>query len=131
MLPPPRTGFGEAEVATARSACPAVATTTFTVALLLVGFGSLVVALTFAVSEITVPDGVPAVTWSTGLKVAVAPKASDAMVQVMVPVPPTAGVTQDQPAGVGKDTKVVFAGNVSVKLTVAAAAGPLFVTTCV
>ena len=89
------------------------------------------VELTLAVSEITVPDAVPAATCRTGLKVAVAPAASKAIVQVMVPALPTLGVEQDQPAGVVIDTNVVLAGSVSVKLTEAAAAGPLLVTTCV
>lgn len=46
---------------------------------------------------------------------------------VIVPVPPTAGrVGQVHPAGGVIDTKVVFAGVVSVRLTPVAIAGPKF-----
>ena len=105
-----------------------VATTTFAVASLLVGLGSNVVAVTLAVSEMIVPDAVPAVTFRTGENVAVPPDASALMVQVIVPVAPTAGVEQLQPDGVGIETKVVLAGSASVKVTVEAEAGPLFLT---
>src|SRR5260221_10545133 len=54
MLFPSKTGFGEADAVTARSACVAVATVTFAVASLLVGLGSGVAELIEAVSEITV-----------------------------------------------------------------------------
>ena len=66
MLFPSRTGLGEADAVTARSACVAVATGTFAVASLLVGLGSGVAELIEAVSEITVPAAVPAVTFNTG-----------------------------------------------------------------
>ena len=49
--------------------------------------------------------------------------------QVIVPVPPTAGVEHVQPAGGVSDWKVVFAGTASVMEAPAAALGPLF-TTC-
>ena len=130
MLLPARTGLGEAEAATARSACPELATTTVAEALLLVGFGSGVVELTLAVSVICVPDAVPAATVKTGLKLALLPAASDAMVQVIVPALPNGGSVQDQPAGVVIEKKVVFAGSVSAKVTFAAAEGPLLVTFC-
>jgi hypothetical protein len=131
MLFPPSTGFGEADAVTARSACVAVATVTFAVASLLFGFGSLVAAKTFAVSEMTVPAAVPGATFSTGWNVADPPAAREAMVQVMVPAAPTAGVEQDHPAGVDMETKVVFAGRVSVNVTVEASPGPALLTTCV
>jgi hypothetical protein len=62
MLLPPVTGLGVAELVTLRSACPVAATTTVAVAALLLGFGSVVVDATFAVSVMTVPEAVPAVT---------------------------------------------------------------------
>jgi hypothetical protein len=98
------------------------------VALLLVGLGSGVVELMLSVSEMTVPEAVPAVTCKIGAKVAVPPEAKVAMVHVMAPVAPAAGFVQAHPDGVAMETKVVFVGSVSVKLTFAAAAGPLFET---
>ena len=53
------------------------------------------------------------------------------MVQVIVPVVPTAGVVQDQPPGDDNDTNVVKPGSVSDIETVAALLGPLFVTVIV
>ena len=50
------------------------------------------------------------------------------IVQVTLPVVPTTGVVQDQPGGVATEANVVFSGVASVKLTVVAAADPLFVT---
>jgi hypothetical protein len=54
-------------------------------------------------------------------------------VQVIVPVPPTAGVTQVQPAGGVMLWKVMFAGTfwVSVAVPAVVAAGPRFVITWV
>jgi hypothetical protein len=43
----------------------------------------------------------------------------------------TGGAVQDHPAGGDTDWNVVFAGVASVKLTLAADAGPLLVTVCV
>jgi len=40
-------------------------------------------------------------------------------------------VVQDQPTGADTETKVVLVGIASVKTTLVAAAGPLFVTVCV
>ena len=56
------------------------------------------------------------------------PEAKVGAVQVMLPVAPTAGVVQDQPAGTEMDANVVFVGTASKKLTPDAEAGPLFVT---
>ena len=50
-------------------------------------------------------------------------------VQVIVPVPPAAGVEQVQPAGSGvSDANVALAGIASVNTTFGAALGPLLVT---
>ena len=129
MLFPPVTGFGIAELVTLRSAWPAVATTSVAVALLLLGFGSVVVDETSAVSVITVPAAVPTFTVSTTVNVAEAPDASVAFKQVSVPLT----TEQTHPAegdGVA-ETNVVFAGIASLNPTVLAAAAPLFVTTTV
>ncbi len=64
------------------------------------------------------------------LNVAVTPFGSEAMVQVMVPVLPTDGVVQLNAGPVVwfSETNVVSAGSVSVRVTVEASEGPLFVT---
>lgn len=56
--------------------------------------------------------------------------ASEAMVQEMVPVPPTAGMDAPQfhPGGTVKETKVALAGMVSENVAVPEAAGPLLMT---
>ncbi|HEY2544444.1 MAG TPA: hypothetical protein VGI46_00110, partial [Candidatus Acidoferrum sp.] len=63
-----------------------MATTSVAVAELLFGFGSVVVEETFAVSEMTVPEAVPALTVSTTVKVVEAPEASVALEHVRVPL---------------------------------------------
>ena len=98
-------------------------------ALLFVRFGSVTAELTLAVSLICVPAAVPAVTFNTTVNVD-DPGAKLGLVQLMVPLLPTAGVVQDQPPGIVIDWNVVFGGVVSVMLTVVAVAGPAFVTTC-
>ena len=98
--------------------------------LLLAEVGSLVVAVTDEFAVI-VPAATVAGTFTTTIMSAVAPTARLGSVQFTFPVPPTAGVVQIQPAGADTDWNVVFVGVASVKLTPAAAAGPLFVTACV
>src|ERR1700675_1604522 len=122
MLLPPVTGLGVAELRTLKSACPAVATTTVAVALLLFGFGSFVVEETSAVSVISVPEAVPAVTFSTTVNVVEAPEATVGFEQVRVPLT----TEQVQPAaGEGvAETNVVLAGIASLKATVLAVAAP-------
>lgn len=108
------------------------ATITAAVALLVTRFGTMLVADAVTVSATFVPKAVPAFTCRTKVKLAVPLTARLAMVQLIVPVPPTAGtVPQTQPAGGVIDWKVVFGGVFCVKLTVVAAAGPLLVTFCV
>ena len=95
------------------------------------GFVSRVVVAVVTVSLMMVPDAVPAVTFTITVKLAVTDGARVDMVQVIVPVPPTAGVVHDQPVGGVIETNVVFVGTVSVTLTDAALPGPPFVTVCV
>jgi hypothetical protein len=74
---------------------------------------------------------VPAVTFKTSVNVDVVLAPSDELVHVCVP-PDAAGHVQ--PVGVDGgviETTVVFAGNVSVMVTLDEVAGPLFVTTMV
>ena len=101
------------------------------VALLLPVLESAVVELTVAVLEIVLPSAVSGLTWTTMVKVAVAPLASEAVVQFTVPVEPTAGVVHVQPAGVAIDWNVVCDGNGSFMVTVAAAFGPALLTVIV
>src|SRR3954451_14774801 len=99
--------------------------------LLFAEFGSDVVALTEEVATM-LPAAVEAGTFTTITMSAVAPDARLAeSVQLIVPVEPTAGAVQFQPAGASTDSKVVFGGVACVKLTPLAAAGPLFVMVCV
>src|SRR5580704_5317745 len=125
MSPSETVGLGVAVFRIAMSALLALATTTVAVAVFEVRFGTMLPALAVAASAMFVPEGVPVFTWSTKVKLAVAFRASVVLsVQVMVPVAPTAGLTQVQPAGGVMDWKFVLGGAV-------AAAGPLLVTLCV
>ena len=127
MFWPAFTGFGLPELVTLRSACPAVATPTFTVAELSLGFVSDVAEAAVAVSVIIVPAPVPAFTVTTTGKVLDEPGATLGLVQLIDPA-----VVQVHPAGTGvSDTNVVFAGNASVKVALVQLLGPLLVTTCV
>src|SRR5277367_3014821 len=127
LLPPETILGGVAALVTLRSAWPAVATTSVAVAALLLGFGSVVVAATFAVSVMTVPAAVPELTVSTTANVAEVPEASVALEHVSVPL----ATEQVQPLEGGgvAETNVVLARIASLKATVDAAAEPLFLTT--
>jgi hypothetical protein len=129
---PSVTGFGVAVLTIATSALFASATITVALAELLVRPGTMFEAVAVSVSVMLVPEGVPALTCSTRLKLAVALTARFAIVHVIVPVPPTGGtVPQAQPAGGVIERKFVFGGVTCVKLTVVAAAVPRFFTVCV
>jgi hypothetical protein len=84
-----------------------------------------------AVSVITVPAAVPAVTCTTRTTVPLDPAGAVAAVQLIAPVPPTAGVVHVVPGGAEMDTKVVFAGVVSVSVGFVALAAPTLVAVCV
>ncbi len=82
---------------------------------------------------IVVPAGVLGDTRTTTLKLAEAPEASVAIVPLIVPVPPWAGVVR---VNAGPDvwvseTKVVLAGTRSESATVWASSGPAFATVIV
>ena len=91
--------------------------------------GSVEVVVTFAVL-LSGPVGAEPDTLTTIVKVADAPEARLAFVHVTVPAAPTLGFVQANtgPMFCASETNVVLAGNVSVKETLVAGEGPLFVT---
>ena len=97
-------------------------------------FGSLAEehgTLMLAVFVMVLPGASPKLALTTSGKLALAFAAREAMVHVMVPVPPTGGrVPQFHPEGTLRETNVVPVGIVSVNVAVPDAAGPLFVTDC-
>src|SRR5438132_9860170 len=105
----------------------AARTVVVAVAALLTRLGSRAAELAVAVLEMRVPSRVLALTWTTMVKLAVAPLARDVVVQLTVPVMPTIGVVQVQPADV-TDRKVVCDSSKSSILTFAAALGPALAT---
>src|SRR5437667_2882 len=107
MLSPAKTGSGVSVLVTARSA--SVLTVVVAVPTSFAVFGSGVVLDPVAVLVIVDPPGVVAATATTISKVALAPAARVTMVQLTVPVPPTAGVMQvkDGPKVCVSETNVV------------------------
>jgi hypothetical protein len=119
------TGLGVPALVTERS--QATFTLVVTVVLLFAEVGSEVVAETDEVAVI-VPMATLDGTLSTTTMSADVPELKlPVSLHVMVPVAPTAGVVQVQPAGADTDWKVVFVGVASVKVAPLATAGPLLV----
>src|SRR6266498_4446414 len=106
----------------------ATPTTVVVLAVLFAEFGSVVEEDTVAVFPITVPLGVPELTFTTSVNDAELNGASVAIVQVWVPVPPTASGEQLHPAAGVTETKVVLAGITSLRMTDVAVCGPSFRT---
>jgi len=96
---------------------------------LLPGVGSLVALVTVAVLLMLMPFASLEMTLKTMLNVAVAALAKFAIVQLIGPVPPTAGVVHANvgPAVCVTETNVMPTGTLSVSETVCAPLGPLFV----
>src|SRR5271165_2651882 len=128
MVPPTWTGLGVPLFVTARS--QTAMTGVVRVVLLLAELGSPVVAETeeVAVIEVAVTLGAR---FTTTMMLAEALAAKVGSLHVMLPVPPTAGDVQVQPAGAETETNVVLVGTACRKLTAEADAGPLFVTVCI
>src|SRR5512132_3085095 len=104
---PAVTGSGASVFVTDRSALAgATVTVVVAVAVLFAALGSVVAAVTIAVFVMIVAFGVAASTFSTSVNESLAPAATVGFVQVMAPVPPTAGVVQAYPAGEASDTNV-------------------------
>jgi len=131
MSLPAITGFGDAELVTTISACAVVPTMVAALAMLLTEFGSLTEELTAAVSVITVPLATPEFTFTNIVNVDVVLPGMAGLVHTTLPVAPTAGVAQVQPAGAAIERNVVFAGTASTNAALSAALGPLLVTSCV
>src|SRR5579859_581139 len=94
-----KTGVGVADMETDRSASAPFSTRTDEVEALFVGSGSAVVAVVSAEFKITVPEGVPAFTFTTIVNVTVAALLRFAESEQSIwPVPPTAGAVHVQPA---------------------------------
>src|SRR6266852_5332702 len=127
---PASTGLGEATLETSRFGA-VVPTTVVAVAVLFEELGSLAEELTEAVSEITVPLAVPAFTFTTRVKVPAVEPGMFELLHTTLPVPPTAGAIQLQPAGEAIETNVAFAGTLATRVALSAALGPLLVTICV
>ena len=102
----------------------ATTTVVLAVALLLPGFGSADGDVTVAVLLITVPAAVAGATVTTRVKTELPTGRVPMVEQLIVPLEPTAGLVQVQPAGVTSEAKVVPAGRVSVIAAEAATVGP-------
>jgi hypothetical protein len=131
MLDPATTGLGEATFVPDSWAPAVVPTMVAATAMLLLELGSLTDELTVAGLVITVPFAVPELTLTTSEKVAAVLPPIFKFVQTTLPVLPTGGVVQLQPAGAAIEANVVFAGTASTSVAWSAALGPLLVTTCV
>jgi hypothetical protein len=92
------------------------------------GVGSVVAEEIVAVFVIVAPA--PALIATIKVKTAL-PGGNEAIVHVTVPPEPTAGVVQLQPAGEVTETKLVPAGNTSVRVNVEAVLGPALLTVMV
>ena len=97
--------------------------------ILMVSAGSAVDEVTVALSTIVV-GGAFASTVTTRVKVAL-PGAKLAMLQLTVPLPPTAGVVQLQPPAEESEVNVVLAGMALVSVTLLAVLGPALPTVMV
>jgi hypothetical protein len=131
MLFPAITGFGDATFVTVICACEVVPTIVDALAVLFAELGSLTEELTVAVSVITVPFAVPAFTLTIIENAAAVLPDMLTVVHTTLPVLPTGGALQLQPAGTAMETKVVPAGTASINDGLSAALGPLLVTICV
>src|SRR5574338_100322 len=103
-----------------------------TESVLLPVFGSAVVLDTLTVLVMIVASAKPTFAFTTRVKLLVAPVASEAAVNVIVPVPPagTASVLV-HPEGVVTETNVVPVGTASDSDRLTASLGPLLVTSIV
>ena len=125
---PAVTGSGESVFVTERSAD--VLTDVLAEDVLLASFGSGVVEPTDARLLMELPLAVLALTFTTSVKTAGGSLTAYDFVAVTPPVPPTAGVVRDHPAGAAIETNVVPVGTPSVNC-VTASEGPALSTVIV
>src|SRR5215813_878610 len=123
LLPAITSMSGESVLITARSAW--VITLVIATPVLLARFDSTDVVAPVALFVIVVPEGALALTLTTIVNMADSATATLAFEKRTLPVPPTAGVVDAQPAGAVAETKVVLAGVASVSVTLAAASVPM------
>src|SRR6266550_5441157 len=124
---PEITGSGLAILVTEMSALVPI-TMVEVVELLFSSLGSKVVVLTVAVFVKKVPGVASAGTWTTNVKTSPLVKERLGFVQSTVPLAPTAGVVQVQPAGADSDTNVSVAGSGSFRSAFSAGSELLLVT---
>src|SRR5216684_283747 len=98
----------------ATSADPAATTVAVALAVLFGVYGSLVLLPTEGVAVIVLPSGAPAFTFRVNGMLTDAPEARVEPLQLIVPVPPTAGVMQVQKAGGVMPWNVVLGSGVGV-----------------
>lgn len=116
---PGLTGSGESVLLTARSAC--LLTVVMAVPVLLLLFGSAVVALATALLVITEAAAALELTLTTNVKVAVSPAATVALEKTTLPVPPTdggLGIDHPEPVAIAAEKNVVPVGTASATVTV-------------
>jgi hypothetical protein len=99
---------------TATSAEPAATTVAETLAVLFGRYGSRELLDTDGVAVMVVPAVVPGFTFNVSGMLTDAPEARVDPLQLMAPVPPTAGVMHVHPAGGVIDWNVVFGGVVKL-----------------
>ena len=92
---------------------------------------TLLSAETAAALASSVPAAVSAGMFAVSAKLAVAPAGIVALLQLIVPPAPTAGVLHVKPGASASETKVVAPGSVSLSATFVAAAGPPLMTVMV
>jgi hypothetical protein len=128
MFVPAVTGSGVSTFVTCTSA--EVFTVVVSVSLLFAPFGSVVADDAVAVFDSTVPFASVESALTVSVKTAlVTPRV--AIEQLTVPMPPTAGVVQDQPPGDDSETNLVPVGRVSASAAVVALLGPALFTVMV
>ena len=126
IVSPATTGPADVVPIADKSAC--VCTVVEPEALLFAGLGSLVVLLTVAEFVIVVPAGVLGDTRTTRMNVAESPESRVAIVPMIDPVPPCAGLSRVNagPEVCVTDTKVLLAGTLAEAVTSSASSGPAF-----
>src|SRR5436190_18808338 len=131
MFCPAVTGSGVSTLVTPTSIVVAAPVTAVVAVAVLLPVVVSVGEATVAVLVIIVPFGVEALAVTTRVKTCGPLPAGRAVPPVRAPVTVPAVLAHVQPAGAVHETNVVFAGTVSVSVTLCASLGPLLVTVIV